>query len=99
MEFDGQPLDGNGKNNIHNSLCTPTSVLTDRSEQKNNILTKHVMCKIHKSGSLFTYENDHYMVIDMKWMDKVCKYYIRYSDSNKEKLPYTANICYSTCIE
>ena len=56
------------------------------------------MYKIHKSGYLFTYKNDHYMSIDMKWMDKVCKYCIIYPNNNKEKLPYTTNISCSTCI-
>ena len=57
------------------------------------------MRKINKSRSLFTYENDHYMGIDMKWMDRVCKYCIRYPNNNKEKILYTANICCSTYID
>ena len=57
------------------------------------------MRKINKSRSLFIYENDHYMGIDMKWMDKVCKYCIRYPNNNKEKILYTANICCSTYID
>ena len=70
MRFDGYSYHGNSKNNSHKLVCTPISVVNENSQQKPNAPTKRFMCKRHKIGSLSTYENHHYMGIDMEYIGK-----------------------------